>query len=350
MRIKFYLVPYDKPTNAAYQHQEVCLAEGLKDYGVEFYGNINYWMDLGANKYLINKAPTGFKSNINIYSGRYFVQNKEDFNLDKKAFNILIDSDDGIQTICLSSEARQFDLILRTHFSRGMKYQSNVRPWAFGLSNRIILENENFIDEPIKEQCYINYRVSHNLRELAGNKMVNILNERFKILHQFTETLKVVENIRKDKYDYWNQTGRRHNKEYYKILNCSILSFAFGGILEYKSSFHRFKEALENKAHLNFSNNFNIFQFDSWRLWEGLLSKSCPVHIDFKDWGVELPEMPVSGVHYIGVKGTHFKKTAQELVRMQNDEITAIGYKGREWVLKHYAPKPTAIRLLKMVK
>jgi len=41
--IFFYYVPQGTPEDTAYQHNIVCLGEGLKALGIPFYSNVNYW-------------------------------------------------------------------------------------------------------------------------------------------------------------------------------------------------------------------------------------------------------------------------------------------------------------------
>lgn len=43
LMIKFFLEPYLSPENAKYFHEFICLAEGFKMIGIEFFGNIDYW-------------------------------------------------------------------------------------------------------------------------------------------------------------------------------------------------------------------------------------------------------------------------------------------------------------------
>ena len=350
MKIKFFLLPYIKPTDSNFQHQEICLAEGFKTKNISFCGNINYWFDNTTKTYLIQKEEGTFQPTVCIYSSLYFHKYYDQFKLANGCINILIDNEDGYNTACDKPRAKEFTLILRTHFTLHHKYNVNVVPWAFGLSNRIIQELKLSYNLPIKNRCLSNFRVSYNLRELAINRINPIISKRFEIIQKLTEGLDLVERENLSEFDYWNQTGRRHNTEYYKLLNSSLLTHTFGGVLEYKSSLHRIKEWAEKRIKFRLSNNFNLYQYDSWRLWEVFASNSCPLNIDFSDWNILLPEMPVNGIHFWGVKGINFEKSAKDLMHLKREEIMKISQAGKNWSLKNYSPVATAKRFIKHIE
>ena len=114
MKILFHLEPYREPKMAHYQHAMLTIAEGLKELGVEFYGNIDYWYDLEDQEYTVQKAPEGFTPDVSIYSCWYVIRNKDTF-LDKVNYdhiNVLLDAQDGWETPVLWPIFDDFDLIL----------------------------------------------------------------------------------------------------------------------------------------------------------------------------------------------------------------------------------------------
>jgi len=56
--VYFYCYPQGPATRAGYNHEIVGLAEGLKELGVSFYSDINYWrLEPAAEKFLFNHVP-----------------------------------------------------------------------------------------------------------------------------------------------------------------------------------------------------------------------------------------------------------------------------------------------------
>ena len=107
---------------------------------------------------------------------------------------------------------------------------------------------------------------------------------------------------------------------------------------------------MKNSLNTSFlSSNHSIFQFDSWRFWESLYSKSIPLTYDFRHWNCELPVIPENGLHYLGVKNLNFENLISKIREMSVEEYGHISETGQAWVLKHYSPKPSAKRLLNLI-
>jgi hypothetical protein len=51
--------------------------------------------------------------------------------------SVLIDSEDGFYTVA-DLYAKHFNFVLRSHYNSIHKYDNNVYPWAFGISERMI--------------------------------------------------------------------------------------------------------------------------------------------------------------------------------------------------------------------
>jgi hypothetical protein len=160
---------------------------------------------------------------------------------------------------------------------------------------------------------------------------------------------------------YRLQTGFRHDLSYYHKLNSSLLTYSFGGIIYtkpfltnrlirpinflYKLIVSGYKFVKMDADKLVFIN-----QYDSWRWWEALYANTCPIHMDFEDWGWVMPVMPENKVHYWGVKKMEFEKSAKQLLQLTRDDILQIGINGRNWAKKHYSPVATAKRLIDLIE
>jgi hypothetical protein len=88
-----------------------------------------------------------------------------------------------------------------------------------------------------------------------------------------------------------------------------------------------------------------VQRWDSFRLWESFAAGCLTVHLDFEKYGFALPEMPTAWKHYVPIDLDNIADSATELMDREN-EWGEIAANGRAWAITHYAPKPTAIRVL----
>jgi hypothetical protein len=88
-----------------------------------------------------------------------------------------------------------------------------------------------------------------------------------------------------------------------------------------------------------------VMRWDSWRLWESLASGCVTVHLDFEKYGVALPVAPKAWEHYVPIDLDDIAGSVDALFarEAQWPEIAA---RGRDFALTHYAPAPTARRVL----
>ncbi|MDP4267528.1 MAG: hypothetical protein Q8880_08850, partial [Bacteroidota bacterium] len=353
--IKFYITPYENPQKSMYHYIILALAQGFKEMGYNFCGNIDYWFESDKNEYLIKKGNINITNTISIYTSIYFIINPYEINnVDYNKINILTDHEDGLYTSCYDKKFKKFDIILKCHYNKNIKYPKNVIPWAYGLDNRIISELKKTENNTITERVYNNFRVPHNLRETAVKISNNKLSKKYEIFNNITDSL---DNRKEtDPKSLWSQTGRRHNPEYYKLLNESLISYVYGGILTIKPTTLNFKSKILRKIYqiliiLNKNQNktnkyYYIYQYDSWRFWEGLLSNSCPIDIDFDYWGFELPVMPINKKHYWGISDLNFSEI-DDFLKLSKEEIIEISQNGKKWALENYSPLAVAQRLIK---
>lgn len=378
VKVKFFLAQYKSPDSALYQHHALCLAEGLEELGIEFYANIQFWEVFEENRYTFNPAPEGYNHNVEIYSTEYYREVKEKIPKRKKGITrILIDSVDGYLGYCLNPVCvESFDLILRTHYSDSFnklnykipansryggdyildRYNDNTKPWAFGITNRMIkyIDKSSYL-EPQPEMVF-NSRVPHNLRLIGRDMLDKYLGDSYPMVSKLTDS--------KDKQtvnSYWARTGRRHSEQYFSDLNSSLVSFCIAGWLKLKpfgkpgnSIINRVYNSIDWRIDAVYKwiplRRLMILNWDTWRPWEAFLANCCPIQVDYEEWGFVLPEMPIHGEHYWSIRNLDFKNSCDELKALSHDEVKRIGQQGKDWALKHYAPKPTAERFLRYLK
>jgi hypothetical protein len=360
-KIFFYCYPsMGPPEKEPYQHLLVCLGEGLRQLGIEFYSNINYWQEsTEKEQYLFRHNPRVTPDDCSIVilqhiwfsHVRFFPENL--FHPNRKYVTVYLDSQERNKAYSFNSEFRQFDFIFRTHYNSKFKYPSNFHPWFFGLSNRILQELEglpNFQDK--KRHLKINFRptkAGHSVRNIICKEFV----PRIQNILPIDDSIDSLNSPPLDAYHYlqWVQTGRRHYPSYYKRLKESAACACFGGF--FVPPWPQDQSALITRvgkrvlSELGIKSN-RIVQWDSWRFWESLASACAAFHVDFEKYGLTLPVMPENWRHYIGVDLDNI----QEAVNRINDDPTIlerIATEGRLWALEHYTPVPIALRFLETV-
>jgi hypothetical protein len=139
----------------------------------------------------------------------------------------------------------KFDLILRCHYNKKFElfkngmywatdkrpdYLPQTKPWNFGMSTRMMDSVDRYKDLPLEGKVLCNFRMGHNIREWGVNNFNEILDKQYEIYNNVTDVL-VDESPEADDLSFWSQTGRRHNEQYFKDINLSKYTYAFGGKL-----------------------------------------------------------------------------------------------------------------------
>jgi len=88
-----------------------------------------------------------------------------------------------------------------------------------------------------------------------------------------------------------------------------------------------------------------VIRWDSFRLWESFAAGCLTVHLDFEKYGFDLPVMPTAWEHYVPIDLNDIAGSVT-LAMDREKEWPAIAEQGRAWAIAHYAPKPTAMRVL----
>lgn len=358
---KFFITPVYPYGNDHYYHEMIALAEGLMELGCKVISNVDYWWQPEKNEFLLKGNLEG-DFDIGIYCRRYVLSfehllfRKGYPNFDLNKIHVINDRNDWISPIWHNKQQYKiFDLILAGSLVEGLPVPSNVKPWAIGLTNRTIQLTDRYYNEQEELQPHIghNYRVSHNLRKFALDQLKNE-KLKFSITEAFTDDRSGLEDT-VDNF-YYKTTTKRQHPDFFKLLNQHLMFMAFCGYMEYKPKMYQPYTLMQkilrkpyyflNKLTGNTQSTQFVFQHDSFRFWETMYSRTCPITLDYSSSGFILPEMPIEGEHYLGVKKFDFKDFAERLNNLTVEEILRIGANGREWVLQHYSPKAQALRLL----
>jgi hypothetical protein len=328
MDVYFYCLPTGPPEAAAYQHASVCLAEGLRELGIGVHGNVPYWQAAPDEPYLIGAdgaAPEDCDVVVINHCWFDYGQPRPEklYDSRRRFKTVFLDASDGFRTASWTDECRAFDLILRAHYNARDKNPSNMQPWAFGLTNRIIQATAPRGEQ--RDNAIVwNSRVAHGL--LRGVVVPAAL--------PVNRTVEAFDDVPAEGADQllWHQTGRRHQPNFYKRLRSSASAMCVSGFIQPRTTRPLLRRFDIGRGRLA--------QWDSWRLWEALAAACVPVHIRLDGAGAALPVPLVAGRHYI---------PSDEMAYLMDDgdEVRRIGDRGRAFALEHYGPVPVARRFLR---
>jgi hypothetical protein len=88
-----------------------------------------------------------------------------------------------------------------------------------------------------------------------------------------------------------------------------------------------------------------VMRWDSFRLWESFAAGCLTVHLDFAKYGFALPVAPVAWTHYVPIDLDNIAGSVAHMLDREK-EWADIAEQGRAWAIAHYAPRPTATRVL----
>jgi hypothetical protein len=353
----FYCQEYGDPEHAAYQHPTIVIAEGLRELGIPFYSDKNYWKlspDSGEHLFVYDPNVSADDCDVVVVNSAWMQYGgslpANLFHPGRRYKTVYVDDDDGLHTHSMTPLFRSFDLILRTHCNRRHTYPANVRPWQFGPSQRMIDALSPAL--PYTERtggALYNFRARHQLRDFVRERLLPFFQELMPIDERIDASLPAdaspAEKI------LWEQTGRRHTPGYFERLRNARACFTFGGY--FSSPFPRTATSpLLRKMHalvtrLNLKTG-TLIQYDSWRLWESLVAGCVTIHVDFDKYGIMLPVMPENWKHYIGVDLGDIEGSIAK-IRANLPHFAEIARAGREWALANYSPKVVAERFMGLI-
>jgi hypothetical protein len=356
--VYFYCVPSSPELGWTFHHLIICLAEGLKDLGIEIYSNTNYWkLSPTSEEYLIYHKPNVNPEDCSIVviddnwfdCNRPFPQHL--FHRSRQNTVVYLDLSDGTVPHSWKPEFRQFDFIFKAHTNKHFYYPSNIYPWGFGLSYFHIQAVKESLKER-KPQMLVNFRdkndvrySTHSVRKSFYKKVIPALEKKM-LVDKTIDSYEPSEGS--SEHLMWQQTCKRYCKRYYQRLLQSIACAGFGGYFELP--FIRDKSKLISRLPRRFLyelgvETHRVSQWDSWRFWESLAAGCATFHLDFEKYGFGLPVMPENWQHYIGIDLNNVKATVDRIAD-EPGVLEKIGIEGRRWALEHYSPLPTAIRFL----
>jgi hypothetical protein len=331
----------------------VALGEGLRSLGIPFGANLDYWKEADGSLFRSDPALGPEDCDVLVTSDEYTGPGGEipARLLDGRRRTVFVDSSDGWRTRAEAPEYRRYDLVLRTHYNRHYRYPGNVRPWAFGLTERIVVAcgGAAFSVPAFHEReprVLVNFRVGHPVREAAELLLSPALAERFEIDRRVDEApLAGIDR------ELWEATGRRHYPSFYARLKASRACAAFGGY--FAPGVFGSTEALAERAlYAAFwrlgRRTRTVMQFDSWRFWEALAAGCLTLHVDLGAYGCALPVEPEAGLHYLGFDFDR-PDAAAPLREASDEELALIAAAGRSWALEHYSPRASAERFLQLL-
>lgn len=371
-RIFFYC--RNEPGNL--QEDVIALAEGFKDLGIPTYSSCDYWLQsTQPGDYLLSHDPNVGVDDCDIvivsYTWPYWIRmNTFDlvrrplpeglFKKGRKYTTVYMDNHDGHRTVSWEEEYRQFDVILRSKLNRRAWHPSNLRPWAYGLNNRILDATSNalpFADR--RKVLLINFGASHPYPHGTRNLAARLFDPQIRNMFPLDDTKDDLRKRPAAPYDalMWEQTGNRYSSAYYERLKSSQAVACFCGELIPPMPYRNPECYLAggNKAKLRrfFYELLGRFdprsprsvQWDSFRFWEALAAGCVAFNLDLEYYGVELPVMPVNWKHYIGV---NLSRIDQVITRLRDDPSTLlkVAQLGQKWAYENYSPKAAATRLL----
>jgi len=141
--VYFYCAPYESPEKARYQHTALSLAEGLRELGIASFASAPYWQEEPAEKRftichdaLCNPADCDAVvfNNDWLESGHVIAEAK----VRQSQPAVYLNAADGWRTRSADPTVRGCSLVLRSHYNTSYHYPTHVKPWAFGLTNRIL--------------------------------------------------------------------------------------------------------------------------------------------------------------------------------------------------------------------
>jgi len=373
---KIYFFCSNEPGNL--QEDVIAIAEGLSALGIKYYSNCDYWQQSpNPDDYLFRHDPAITPDECDVVVVSYtwpqwvrmrtFDMRRQPLppGLFKRGRNytaVYMDNHDGYRSISWEPEFRQFDLILRSKLNRMAWQPENFRPWAYGLTNRV---TEATAGAPPfasrRHALLVNFGASHPYSygaRVLSRAIIEPKINRVLPIDRTTDNLTVEPS---DAYDalMWRQTGGRFSRNYYERLKHSKAVAAFcgdiippapfrperylvgGGRARLRRMFFQLLGVLDSRPP-------RAVGADSFRFWEAMAGGCATLNIDLEHYGVELPVMPQSWTHYLGLD---FAKVDDFLSRIieEPETVEAVSVAGQAWVQEHYSPKAVASRFLEMV-
>jgi hypothetical protein len=290
--VYFFCAPYERPEKAAYQHQAICIAEGLRHFGFKIFSNVDYWNPDGEFLFRHNPDVRPVDCDAIVIGDAWFDAGRPMpdifMGLKRQFRTVYLDSQDGSRLFSHNPLWNAFDFVLRTHFVDDASNGKNFHPWAFGLSQRMI-DATSAISGVRRHGILLNYRHTrypHSVRMVVSRTVVPKLAENFAI-DDTTNAGSLAPSLAE--LSLWEQTGRRHSIEYFNRLLSARACLAFGGYFVFglprrtDSALSRLGKAMIRRTGIA---THRIVQWDSWRFWEAMVAGAAAFHVDLDLYAV----------------------------------------------------------------
>lgn len=348
MRVYFYLLQpsTNDASKALYKPHLLSLAEGLKLKEIEFFSNINWWKN--DDEYLFKKTTEPPENFTIIVVGSELFQSHlplpKFFNKNIKPPIFMYDWIASVFfSVSTQKRLKMIDKYIYYSYSKSIPLcvkNKNVYSWPIGLTNRSIefcsKSSKSFADR--KFYVLWAHRNGHPIRDYVKKYFYDSYFDT-NSFHVYNDNFSV-DNASKKDHDFWTQTGRRHNTKFYEALSDSKIVDCCGGYF--------IERQPKQELTLNGTEKINIRNWDNYKIWEGFAAGCCVITLDLEYYGFCLPEMPINGKHYIGLKLDDLQTTH---TKIQNNEynIEQIANEGKNWALKHYSPLSMANNFIELL-
>jgi hypothetical protein len=369
-----YFLCHSDPEN--YQYDIVSLGEGLTELGVPFYANTNYWIQQdGKFLFQSNPAVQPLECDAVVVSTTFLNRVKQSMEIEQGNLPswlmerrrnhfpavVALDASDNYLSPITTTWADCFDVILRCHYNRRLWWPSNVKPWGYGLTHRILQSAEKARQPWEKKSgCMYAFGASHRFphvaREWANRKILPELSRIIPIDSAMDDLNVEPEDPWQARL--WKQCTRKHLPGYFARLGTAKACAAFCGDLipafpkrpDYLVGGNRAKIRRMLWGGLGRALGLverNV-QPDSLRFWEALASGAVVLHHDAEETGWTLPVPPVAFETYLPAS---LRGSNRRLFSALRDEkaLQRIAETGRKWACENYHPRAVAERFLKLI-
>lgn len=369
--VYFYLPENDD----VYFDAPLVLAEGLKELGVPFVANRDWWRLSPDSPETLFKRAAGMSHAdadiVVIHDDWFYYYPQSTLKIQerpappglfvaKKNFRLVyLDTWVGAATNSWEPAFRHCDVILRTQFNSRCAYPANMKPWVLGYTNRILAATRGgrpFCERRrvLVENFSYTHPFPHGLRQIFSERIAPKLS---RVLPADSSKSKP-NPAAMSAYDrlMWEQSVDKHNPDYFDKLGSSVMTAAFCGYLcpwlpadasvHFRGAKrHQLLSRLSRAAAKIIRRPERLIQWDSWRFWETLCAGGVALHVDLKKYGAALPVMPENGKHYLGID---LDRVDEFIARLEAslDSFEQIGRAGHAWALEHYSPRKMAERFL----
>ncbi len=364
---------YVREQPVIYQDAIVVLAEGLHELGVSVVSNAPYWRKSPhAEDWLVQPSrdlPPD-RADIVVVTDTWSRAIDQNFRVHESPLpeTVLkstrgyraayVDLADGYETPSWRGEYAAFDVVFRAKFNRRCHHPKNHRPWALGLTQRVVgATSEATPWSQRRRTLLVNFGASHPYPHGTRTRFTPLLCRTLEGIFATDETRDALSVPPSDEQErlWWEQTQRRHSRAYYERLRTSQTVATFCGELIPPAP-HRprylagGRRARWNRRAFALASRLDPrpprwIQWDSWRFWEALAAGCLVFNLDLEHYGVALPVMPSPWEHYIPVRPDNLTEIRS---RLQNEAGLAeqIAHQGQAWALRHYSPVALARRFI----